>query len=53
MMKVDMDYVKANAPSLATPVLCTELEDHQKIRLLKTGAIKKGEPLFAIDIYER
>ena len=53
MMKVDMDYVKANAPSLATPVLCTELEDHQKIRLLKTGEIKKGEPLFAIDIYER
>ena len=53
MMKVDMDYVKANAPSLATPVLCTELEDHQKIRLLKTGEVKKGEPLFAIDIYER
>ena len=53
MMKVDMDYVKANAPSLATPVLCKQLEDHQKIRLLKTGEIKKGEPLFAIDIYER
>ena len=53
MMKVDMDYVKANAPSLATPVLCTELEEHQKIRLLTTGEIKKGEPLFAIDIYER
>jgi len=53
MMKVDMDYVKANAPSLATPVLCTELEEHQKIRLLATGAVKKGEPLFAIDIYER
>ena len=53
MMKVDMDYVKANAPSLATPVLCTELEEHQKIRLLAKGAVKKGEPLFAIDIYER
>ena len=53
MMKVDMDYVKANAPSLATPVLCTELEEHQKIRLLTTVEIKKGEPLFAIDIYER
>jgi len=52
-MKVAVDYVKANAPSLATPVLCTELEEHQKIRLLATGAVKKGEPLFAIDIYER
>lgn len=53
MIKVDMDYVKANAPSLATPVLCTELEEHQKIRLLAKGEIKKGQPLFAIDIYER
>ena len=53
MMKVDLDYVKANAPSLATPVLCTELEEHQKIRLLANGNVKVGEPLFAIDIYER
>ena len=53
MLKVDMDYVKNNAPSLATPVLCTELEEHQKIRLLTNGEIKKGQPLFAIDIFER
>ena len=53
MMKVDLEYVKANAPSLATPVLCTELEEHQKIRLLANGNVKVGEPLFAIDIYER
>ena len=53
MMKVDLDYVKANAPSLATPVLSTELEEHQKIRLLANGNVKVGEPLFAIDIYER
>ena len=53
MMKVDMDYVKANVPSLATPVLCTELEENQKVRLVAAGEIKKGEPLFAIDIYGR
>lgn len=53
MLKVDTDYVKKNAPSLATPVLCTELEEYQKVRLLTRGEIKKGEPLFAIDIYER
>lgn len=53
MMKIDMDYVKNNAPSLATPVICTELEENQKIRILAKGEIKKGEPLFAIDIYER
>ena len=52
-MNVDLEYIKANAPSLATPVLCTELEDSQKIRLLAQGDIKAGQPLFAIDIYEK
>lgn len=52
IIKVDTAYVKAHAPSLVTPVLCTELSEHQKIRLLKEGPIKTGEDLFAIDIYE-
>lgn len=51
MLRIDLDYLKANAPSIATPVICTELNDNQKIRLLKTGEIKSGEELFAIDIY--
>ena len=52
MLKLDIEYLKANAPSIVSPVLCTELEDNQKIRLLKDGDIKAGEPLFAVDIYE-
>jgi len=52
MLKLDLDYLKANAPSVASPVLCTELEDNQKIRLLNEGEIKAGDELFAIDIYE-
>ena len=52
LMKIDIDYLKENAPSLVSPVLCTELEDNQKVRLLKTGDIKAGDKLFAIDIYE-
>lgn len=52
MLKLDLEYLKANAPSLASPVLCTELEDNQKIRLLKEGGIAAGEPLFAVDFYE-
>ena len=53
MLKFDMDYVKNHASSLATPILCTELEKYQKVRLLTRGVIKQGEPLFAIDIYEK
>lgn len=53
LMKLDLAYLKENAPSLASPVLCTELSDNQKIRLLKTGSIQAGEALFAIDTYEK
>ena len=52
LMKIDIDYLKENAPSLVSPVLCTELEDNQKVRLLKTGDIKAGDELFAIDMKE-
>ena len=53
LMKVDLAYLKENAPSLATPVLCTELEANQKIRLIANGSVKMGQPLFAIDVYEK
>lgn len=53
IMKIDMDYLKANVPSLATPVLDTEADDENKeYRLLTNGPVKAGEELFAIDYYE-
>ncbi len=52
LLKLDLEYLKKNAPSLVSPVLCTELEDNQKIRLLKEGQIHAGEALFAVDFYE-
>ena len=51
MMKINIPYLTEHAPSLCSPVLCTDLDDNQKIRLLAKGEIKAGEPLFAIDIY--
>ena len=52
IMKLDLEYLKQNAPSVASPVICTELADNQKIRLVAEGKIKAGEELFAIDFYE-
>ena len=49
IMEIDIDYLKKNAPSLDTPVMCTELKDNEKIRV---GEVKAGEELFAIDIYK-
>lgn len=52
LMKLDLEYLRNNAPSLASPVLCTELSDNQKIRLLKSGTIAAGDALMAVDTYE-
>ena len=51
MMKINIPYLTEHAPSLCSPVLCTDLDDNQKIRLLAKGEVKAGEPLFAIDLY--
>lgn len=52
MLKLDMDYIRSHAPSLVSPIVCTELADNQKVRLLTEGKIQAGEPLFAVDVYE-
>ncbi|HIR24136.1 MAG TPA: PTS transporter subunit EIIC [Candidatus Egerieimonas faecigallinarum] len=52
LMKIDMAYIQEHAPSLCSPVLCTELEENQKVRLLAEGPVRAGDPLFAVDIYK-
>ncbi len=52
MLKLDLDYLKENAPSIMSPVLCTEMEDNQSVRLIKEGSIRAGEALFAVEIWE-
>lgn len=52
MLKLDLKYLQDHAPSLVSPVLCTELEDNQRIHLLTEGAVKAGQPLFEIEVFE-
>lgn len=52
LLELDLEYLRANAPSLCSPILCTELQGNQKIRLLAHGEIKAGEPLYAVDTYQ-
>ena len=52
MLKLDLDYLSQNAPSIVSPVLCTELEVNQRIHLLKVGQIKAGEPLFEVEVLQ-
>lgn len=52
LLSFDLDFIKNNAPSTASPCICTSLNSKQKVRLLKTGDIKAGEALIAIDVFE-
>lgn len=52
MMKLNLEFLTANAPSITSPILDTEPEDNQRIRLLANGEIKAGEPLFAVETLE-
>lgn len=48
LMELDLAFLNQQAPSMVSPILCTELEENQSIKLLTEGPIKAGEPLFEI-----
>ena len=52
IMKLDLEFLTANAPSITSPILDTEPEENQRIRLLANGEIKAGDPLFAVETLE-
>ena len=49
MLSFDLEFIKDNAPSIASPIICTALNSNQQVRLIKTGEIKAGEAIIAID----
>ena len=49
MLKLDLEYIKTHAPSLCSPILCTELVDGESVRLLSSGKVKALDPLFVIE----
>lgn len=52
LMRVALSYIQANAPSTMSPVILSEMNENQEIRILKTGKVEAGEELFAVDFYE-
>ncbi|AWK49801.1 PTS glucose transporter subunit IIA [Clostridium beijerinckii] len=52
LLSFDLEFIKANAPSIASPIICTALSNKQKVRLLNAGEIKAGEAIIAIDVFE-
>ncbi|MBE5939684.1 MAG: PTS glucose transporter subunit IIA [Lachnospiraceae bacterium] len=52
LMKLDLEFLKKNAPFLASPILCTELDDKQVLRILKTGNVNVGDDIIQIDFLD-
>lgn len=52
LLSFDLEFIKNNAPSIASPVICTSLNYKQKSRLLNSGEIKAGDSLIAIDVFK-
>ncbi|MCI5501021.1 MAG: glucose PTS transporter subunit IIA [Lachnospiraceae bacterium] len=52
LLEADLDYIGDNAPSLASPVIFTELEDNQKVCLIASGDVKAGDELMVIETCE-
>ncbi len=48
LMELDLAFLNQQAPSMVSPILCTELEPNQSIKLLAEGPVKAGDPLFEI-----
>ncbi|MEQ6376688.1 glucose-specific PTS transporter subunit IIBC [Bacillaceae bacterium S4-13-56] len=43
LLQVDLDYVQANAPSIVTPIIFTNLQEGDSVEILKRGAVSQGE----------
>ena len=52
LLSFDLEFIKDNAPSIVSPIICTALSSKQKVRLLNAGEIKAGEAMIAIDVLE-
>jgi phosphotransferase system IIA component len=52
LLSFDLEFIKDNTPSIASPCIFTALSSKQKVRLLKTGEIKAEEAIMAIDVVE-
>ena len=52
LLSFDLEFIKDNAPSIASPIICTALSSKQKVRLLNAGEIKAGEAIIAVDVFE-
>ena len=53
LLKADIQEIKDKVPSLASPVLFTDLPDCLEVHILKRGKIRSGEPFLELHNKEK
>lgn len=48
LMRLDLEFLQANAFSMVSPILCTNLEEEQVLFRLAEGKVKAGDALFEV-----
>ena len=43
LLKINIDYIKENAPSILTPIIFTNLKEGEYIQIEKQGEVRQGE----------
>ena len=52
LMRLDLDYLRENALSTITPVICTELFEEQEIEVTNAENVDAGDKLFSVCQYD-
>lgn len=50
LLEIDWDYVKDKVPSIMTPIIITNMDKVDKMKILKMGEVKAEEDLLSIKI---
>jgi glucose-specific phosphotransferase system IIA component len=50
LLEIDWDYVKGKVPSIMTPIIITNMDKVEKMKILKMGEVKAEEDLLSIKI---
>ncbi|SES03303.1 PTS transporter subunit IIABC [Lachnobacterium bovis] len=51
IMKLDLDYLKINAKTISSPIICTDVSENMEVKKVASGHVKVLEPLFDIYYY--
>ncbi len=49
IVKIDLNYLNANAPSVISPVICTELDDEDVLKSVAKGIVDFQDVLFIVE----